>query len=295
MLERKVNYEKLFTVISSIGALFVLAEIIMQLRGQSICFTEGCKVVSQHARFGDISILVIGFVLFLLLALLSVLCRYRATVLAAQLLNILLIVALAAEGFFTGYQVFAVKMTCLFCLVVFGFIVTLGMIRLLAGEKELIAGFVSFAVIFCLFYLVLPATTAIALPENQRLVLFYSKDCKYCAEVKAELERGKINVSHVEVGAYSGLLKSIGIDAVPTLVVNDPLQKVFLVGETVIKAYLLDCARNSSVSKKPSTKGKKGTGSPDTTSSNLISPPNLFTGPAVTQPGGICTENNICK
>ena len=56
--------------------LFVLTETIMQFFGKSICFTEGCKVVSQQVRYGEISILLIGLATFALLALFSALNRY---------------------------------------------------------------------------------------------------------------------------------------------------------------------------------------------------------------------------
>lgn len=294
MQERKRIYGNIFFAVSLIGALFVLVETIMQSLGKSVCFTEGCKIVAQQARFGDLSILLIGLALFFSLALLSGLGRYRAIALVERPINILLIVSLAAEGYFTGYQVFAVNTACLFCLVVFGLIVILGLVRLLAGEKELIAGFAACAAVFSLFYLVLPAQGTVALPANERLVLFYSKDCRYCAEVKTELERNNITVKHVEVNEYSGLLKSIGIESVPTLVVNDNYQKVFLVGEESIKRYLNACAQEKAVAGKP-LKKKNPPKEGEINQLTIITPQNLFTGPAITQSGGLCKEDQICK
>ena len=40
------------------------------------------------------------------------------------------------------------------------------------------------------------------LPKNERLILFYSKDCKHCAEVIRELDEKKITVAHVPVNEY---------------------------------------------------------------------------------------------
>lgn len=294
MQERKPIYGNIFFAVSLIGALFVLAELVMQSLGKSVCFTEGCKIVAQQARFGDLSILLIGLALFFSLALLSGLGRYRDIILVERLINILLIVSLAAEGYFTGYQVFAVHTACLFCLVVFGLIVILGLVRLLTGEKELIAGFAACAAVFSLLYLVLPAQGTVTLPANERLVLFYSTDCKYCAEVKTELERNRIAVKHVDVKEYSGLLNSIGIDAVPTLVVNDNYQKVFLVGEGAIKRYLNACAEENAAAAKPAKK-KNPQKDGAINQLTIIAPQNLFTGPAITQSGGLCKEDQVCK
>ena len=294
MQERKLIFGKIFLTISSVGAFFVLAEIILVPMGRSICFTEGCKVVVRQARYGDISILLLGFIVFLLFALFSALSQYRAVIVLEQYINVLLIVSLCAEGFFTGYQVFAVKSVCLFCLAVFGLIVALGVIRLLAGEKIMIAGFASLAAIYCLFYLIPPAGVTVSLPENEQVLLFYSKDCKYCAEVKQELERGNINVTYVDVNEYAGLLKNIGIESVPTLVVNNPYQKVFLVGAGMIKQYLDACKQDKIADKGPLAK-KQQKKSGTTKGLTIISPQNLFTGPAVTQSGGFCKEDEICK
>jgi hypothetical protein len=294
MQERKLIYGNIFFAVSFIGVLFVLMEIILQSFGKSVCFTEGCKIVAQQARFGDLSILLIGLALFFSLALLSGLKRYRARTTVERFINILLIVSLAAEGYFTGYQVFAVKTACLFCLVVFGLIVVLGLIRLLAGTQELTAGFAACAAVFSLWFLVLPAQSTTALPANERFVLFYSKDCKYCAEVRTELDRNKITVKHVEVNEYSGVLKSIGIESVPTLVVNDNYQKLFLVGEESIKRYLIACTQETTVAAKPM---KKKNPQKDGVMNQLtiIDPQNIFTGPAITQPGGLCKEDQVCK
>ena len=295
MQDRKLIFGKIFLAISSVGALFVLAEIIMVAMGRSICFTEGCKVVARQARYGDISILLIGFIVFLLFALFSALSQYRAVIVLEQYINVLLIVSLCAEGFFTGYQVFAVKSVCLFCLAVFVLIVALGVIRLLAGEKTMIAGFASLAAIYCLFYLILPVGgVTVSLPENEQFLLFYSKDCKYCAEIKKELERGNINVKYVEVNGYAGLLKNIGIESVPTLVVNNPYQKVFLVGAGMIKQYLDACKQDKIADRGPLTKKQQKKGG-TTGGLTIVTPQNLVTGPAVTQSGGFCKEDEICK
>ena len=295
--------EKLFLAVSSLAALFVLTEIIMQSFGKSLCFSEGCKMTAQYTRFGDLSILLIGFAAFASMAMLSLLGRfYYSTSFAGRLLNLMLVVALTAEGFFMGYLMFRIQTVCVFCLIVFGCMVTLGILRILSGQKEVIAGFAALAAVFSLLYLVLPVGITVNLPSDNRLILFYSKDCSHCTEVIKEFEEKKIPVAHLPVNEYVNFLKSMGIDHVPTLLVNDPNQKVFLTGKDAISRYLLACtAPNkdaSGVRPKPAAAAKKA--APATNGATLMpdvfSPPGLLTmpGPAAAD-DGMCKEDEICK
>jgi glutaredoxin len=198
----------------------------------------GCQIVAQYARFGDISILLIGFLTFSLLTVFALMSMYFDKQAFEKPVNLVLIVSLACEGFFMGYQAFRVYTPCMFCLVVFGLLVTLGLLRLLYGKKEIIAGFAAMAAVFSLFYLILPAESAVRIPEQKQLVLFYSKECKYCAEVMKKLDENRIPVNHVLVDKYTGFLKSMGIEHVPALYVNNKLEKIFLTGKDEIESYL---------------------------------------------------------
>jgi hypothetical protein len=299
---RKKN-EKIFLTVSTLAMLFVLTETVMQFFGKSICFTEGCKVVSQQVRYGEISILLIGLATFALLALCSALNRYYVAPGLSRFINLILIVSLACEGFFTGYQAFSVHTPCVFCLIILGLIMLLGMIRLFSGQKELVAGFASFAAVFTMLYLVLPAGTNVSLPENERLILFYSNDCKHCAEVMKDIEENKLSVKHLEVNEYSAFLKSLGIDAVPTLYVNDKYQRVFITGKEAIKRYLSLCAETSKAPPAETTvKPRSGKASTQTKSTEPGMSIDIFTQhgiiPQLGEPlaeNGMCKENEICK
>jgi glutaredoxin len=302
MMERKPTYEKIFFGVSALGALFVLTEIIMQALGKSLCFTGGCKVAAQTARFGEISILIIGLLLFVSLALVTASNLSRMRPVFERIINIILIVALACEGFFMGYLAFRLQTVCLFCVIVFGLLVILGMLRLLSGHHEVVAGFAASAAIFSLLYLVLPVGVPINLPEHERIILFYSKDCKYCAEVVAELERNNISAKHVDVGAYSGLLKSIGIEGVPTLMVNDPNQKVFFTGQDAIRKYLAVCSATRSGGDKTSPAKARNSqlapspGHETELKFDIFTQQDLLSGAGGTASGsGLCKEDEICK
>jgi hypothetical protein len=179
----------------------------------------------------------------------------------------------------------------------------LGIIRFLSGEKEVIAGFLSFAAVFSMLYLVLPMNATVSLPENDRLILFYGNDCKHCSEIMKEIEENKLAVKHLEVSGYSSVLKSFGIDAVPTLYVNDKYQRVFITGKEAIRRYLLACAETQKETPE-AVKVKPRTGKTETQSksSGPELAPNIFDqhsiiprlGELPTDPG-ICKENEICK
>ena len=96
--------------------------------------------MAQLARFGDLSMILVGFVALTFLALLSGLNRKKQSGLLDFAINLALIAALAAEGFFVGYQVFWLTEVCLLCLSVFGIFVSLGLLRLLGGWKEAAGG-----------------------------------------------------------------------------------------------------------------------------------------------------------
>jgi hypothetical protein len=301
MQDRKHVLKKIFLAMSSLAAIFVLTEIIMQMSGKSICQTEGCKVVAQHVRYGDISILLIGLVTFSLLAVLSYLELYRKNANAGPFINLVLIVSLACEGFFTGYQAFSIHTPCLYCLIILAIMVVLGIIRLLTGQPEVIAGFLSLAAVFSMLYLVLPAGVPVDLPANDRFILFFSKDCKYCAEVMRNIDEKKITVKHLDVSEYSAFLKSMGIDTVPTLMVNAPNQKLFITGKDAILGYLLSCTSPQEISANVGRKTKKEKSAAVSTpgmgvAGDIFILPPLLTTPSVSaEEDGMCKQDEVCK
>ena len=302
MPQRKKVLGNIFLTVAILGTLFLILEIILQSFGKSICDTGGCKLVAQYTRFADVSIILIGLVTFAALALLSFVSLYRNGTRFDRVINLILVVSLSAEGFFAGYQVFRLHNVCSFCLTTFGLFVALGILRLLYGEKDVIAGFLSFAGVFALFYLVLPAGATVHLPEEE-LLLFYGKDCKYCAEVMKEIAENKVKVVTLPVDEYSGFLKNMGIEHVPTLYVNRKNQKMFLVGKETIEQYLF-CRRKVGLEKehKPeaimNTK-QKPKARPDIVSneSDKMSISKDVPIDILIQPGdkGVCKESEKCE
>jgi uncharacterized membrane protein/glutaredoxin len=284
----------LFLIVSGLGSLYLLAESVLQAFGKSICATEGCKVVAQYTRFGDLSMALLGLGMLTLLAVLAHAGLRSESPARDRWINFLLVASLAGEGFFVGEQLFRLHALCVFCMSVFGIYVALGVLRLLAGHREMLAGFGALAAVLSLFYLVLPAGGT-ALPKDVSLVLFYSPDCKHCSEVRKEMEELKIEAAHVLVQEHAATLKNLGITEVPTLLVNGRYERSFLTGTDAIRRYLASCrpaSRAAAISPRPapSVKPAAGPGLP-----NIIAP---LGGPAALfnppPDDGLCKEDTKC-
>ena len=285
----------LFLIVSALGTLYLLVEAVLQSLGKSICATEGCRIVSQYTRFGDLAMVLMGLGTLAVVTALAVQEMRPAGERRVRAIDFLIIVSLAGEGFFVGYQLFRLHAVCVFCLSVFGIFVVLGILRILAGHREVLAGFGALLAVLSLFYLVLPAGGT-ALPRDQKYILFYSDDCKHCSEIRKQLEEQKIQVRHVEVKEYAALLRNLGIEGVPTLMVNGPAEKIFLTGADAIRRHLFP----------PSAPAPARKAAPDAgTRKNAAVPPtrpfDLFAPSATQNPvfnplpvDGLCKENTKC-
>jgi len=233
----------LFFILSIAGTLIVLLEIVMNLWRTSLCTSEGCKTVAKYARYGDISLLIPGALVFLLLAILSRPRSLRFGRYKDKLISTILCAAIASEGFLVGYQAFRVHAPCWFCLTVFTLLVLLGIIWFLSGHWETITGFAGFAVVFAFFYLILPTVTSTEslgdhIEENQ-LTLFYSSTCESCEEIEHLCESCDIVVNKVDADEHFDLLEGMHIYEIPVLFVNDGDEKRVLIGKTKIREFLL--------------------------------------------------------
>ena len=285
----------LFLIAGILSSLYLLVEAVLQAFGRSICPTEGCKVVSQYTRFGDLTMVLLGLGTVAVITILAARGMRSASAGRDRIINFLLVVSLAGEGFFVGYQLFRLDAVCIFCLSVFGIFVVLGVLRVLAGHREVLAGFGALLAVLSLFHLVLPAGGT-ALPRGQKYILFYSADCKHCVEIWKLLEERKIAVEHVEVKEYATLLKNLGIEGVPTLMVNGPAEKIFLTGADAIRRHLFPSSAPA-----PARNPKPDTGVRKRSAVEQSGPFNLFAPSSSQNPifnplpdDGLCKESTKC-
>jgi hypothetical protein len=254
--------------------------------------------VGRITRFGDLSTVLIGFLALGLLSLLSGLTLRGPSGLADSAINLVLITALAAEGFFIGYQIFWLPDLCLFCLSVLGIILILGLLRLLSDWKAAAAGFAALAVVLCFVGLVLPPR-GMALPSDKKMILFYSEDCRYCKDIKKEIDQSKFDITPLLVKDYTGTLKNLGVDSVPTLYVNGRYEKIILTGKEAIRRYLIACQSpekpTPSGSSAPASIKKSGSKSGGSVSGSTPSPwsaTNPIFNPSHDE--GLCKDTQNC-
>jgi glutaredoxin len=291
----------LFLVVSALSTLTLLVEAVLQFSGKSICATEGCKVVAHYTRFGDLTMVLLGLGTVALITILAAWEMRSVSLRSERVINFLLVVSLAGEGFFVGYQLFRLDAVCVFCLGVFGVFVVLGGLRILSGQREVIAGFGALLAVLSLFYLILPAGGT-ALPRDAKYILFYSTDCRYCSDIRKELDEKKIDVRHVEIREHAATLKNLGVEHVPTLMVNGPQEKIFLTGTDAIRRHLLACEQaQPSPQKKQAPRATPRSGKTQAISgqgAGTLAPFSPGSGPSLIfsplPDAGICKEDSKC-
>ncbi len=223
----KISYISSFLYL--FGLLFSLTELILHFYNKSLCKTEGCRIVESFVRGGDIVLLLIGILLFGVLFFLSIKQKFP------NIHSVLLIIALATEGYLIGFQSFIIKEFCVFCLIIFAILFISAILRLFQGRRELAFAFLSFISIFFITYLVNPQINEI---PSAQYVLLYSKDCPHCKEVIQFCTQMQIPVHAIEVKEVSGVLKSLKINSVPVLYCSQGNEKKFIIGADSIKQYL---------------------------------------------------------
>jgi glutaredoxin len=258
-----VNFkERLFSIISFLAIVLIITELSLNLVGTRLCETEGCELVAKQVRFGDWVILLLGLLIFLTIFLthrLSLKYVEKDEIkrkIYNEINNYVIIIALACEGFFSGYQAFRLFMPCYFCLIVFGIIVLLAIVKLLMGNREMLAGFGALIGVFLLFYIVLPVSSPVEVPKEP-VTLFYSENCKHCRELIKELEEKHITINHILVDNNPFFLKNVGITQVPVLFLNLQGEKRFIIGKVNIKNYLFPQEVNKETKKKAIKKTKQ--------------------------------------
>ena len=152
-------------------------------------------------------------------------------------------------------------------------------------------------VVLCFVGLVLPPQGT-ALPSDKKMILFYSEECRHCAEIKEEIEKSKLDITPVLVKDYTATLKNLGVDSVPTLFVNGHYEKLILTGKEAIRRYLAACQS----SEKPIPSGSDAPASKkdhprirEFRTSGPLSPlgaPNPIFNPSTDE--GLCKENQKC-
>ncbi len=235
----------LVVVASLGGALFCGTEVILSLRGQTLCHAETCAVVEEFSLFSRpvFSLFAAGY--FLLQAWLAAhLARRRPG--PSWVLLALASAALGAEAILIGRQFVDYHMHCPFCLTVATFTIISALTIVLVSRRLLvlatILGMALAMVVTPLSIkpLALSATKHIhrGTPTEQWL-LIYAPNCPHCHEVLSFCETlPDIDLKLCPKRKALAFLHMLGINGVPVLVVDRGGEKRILVGSGLILAYL---------------------------------------------------------
>ncbi len=214
-----------------LGGLLTSTELILSLSNSSLCSSAGCRIVASYLRFDERYMYVLGFLFFCGLYVTErkeVLRKFSA---------LLLMCALAAEGYLVGFQFFIANTVCPFCIAVAAIIACLAVLKLISRVTEpMLAGFCLFVLTGSLVGSINVASTP--LPTDRHYVLIYSKGCPHCEEIIRFSKEKAIPLTLCEATEVKGALRWMGIDAVPVLVCNDDDGKKIYSGENTIKAVL---------------------------------------------------------
>ncbi len=227
--------DRFVTLFGTLGVVLTLLELVLKLFNSRLCSTQGCILISQSVRYTDNIIVLGGLFVFTAILVLNLGKIRNSSLILDQLLS----VSLSAEGVFIGYQLFRMKHICLFCISIFSIFVLLALIRLSKKGFSVIWGFVSFGTILFLFYILKPVTSYIP-PLNKPLVLIYKQSCPHCEKVISQAKKQKINICTIKADSCESLLKSLNINEVPLLIINNKNEKKIIVGERNILQYFLD-------------------------------------------------------
>ena len=239
-----------YTFLIMLGGILTLVGLMMSMLHSSICDSAGCRIVESYLKFDERYMYALGFVFFCSLYLterIKSLSRYS---------HLLVMSALAAEGYLVGFQFFVAHTFCQFCISFASIIAGISLIRLISGAKEpILFGICLFVLTFSLVGSINVASTPIPTDSH---VLIYSKECPHCEEVIRFCKERAIPLKLVEAGEVKGALGWMGIDAVPILVCNDDNGKKIYSGAKTIEAVLT--AKNEPIAKETATKvGHAGT------------------------------------
>jgi|GEM_PF-684437 len=225
---KKLTIAYIFLIM--LGGLLTSAELTMLMLHSSLCSSAGCRIVESYLKFDERYMYAIGFIFFCSLYLtehMKSLSRYS---------HLLVMSALAAEGYLVGFQFFVAHTFCPVCISVASIIAGISLLKLISGAKEpILFGIYLFVLTFSLVGSINATSTPI---PTDRHVLIYSKECPHCEEVIRFCKERSIPLKLIEAGEVKGALGWMGIDAVPILVCNDDDGKKIYSGAKTIEAVL---------------------------------------------------------
>jgi uncharacterized membrane protein len=257
-------------ILSLLASLLTAAQtLFILLRGDGLCFNEGCRIVDNLTSVPPVVFNLVGF-LFFQLVFWGLLLERKNPGWPLKTVRMLAVAGVASEGVLVGFQLSIAGAFCAYCLVICAFIVLL---NISLGFKQTAAGAVAFAAVFLAFSglqlntaqgdkdLCLDRGNFGMRPADQsypQFYLFFSSNCVHCENIIGLLKTidscsvhfqpiddirtldfpGLERTPAYSTSANRSFLKSLGIEEVPILMVKDQDGIRILEGEQHIRVYL---------------------------------------------------------
>jgi len=257
-------------IIALIASLVVGVQIIVAIIvGSSICPTQGCKIVEGLMIISPLLLNFLGLLFFQMVFWIRGL--KKKTFCGIAPLGVLLLCGLVFDSILLGYQVYVAQTFCLYCLVVFGFVLLL---NLLNGRKQVILGLAVMGVTLFSFSIMsfVPGTrvsktfslknTAYGMKScssaTKEIYLLFSSKCSHCQSIIKSMNQCNscdlylnpiddietLDIDGIELNEgfspriNGHILTVLGIDTVPVLVSKGPDTYSIIKGEKNILNYI---------------------------------------------------------
>ena len=217
----------------ALGVALTLVNFLLELGGKRLCHSEGCLVVDSFSK-SDPLMNLLGL-LFFGAALAGELLG------AVNLSGLLLTLALVAEGYLLGFQLFVIGKLCHFCLAVFTLVFVSNLLYLFRNlaegrdVKATLLGFLGFLTVLFMVWFVNPQIGELPKGEN---VVIYSPNCPHCERVLSYCRSHNINATFVNINREKGLCHSLGLEEIPILIHREGGKLEIIVGDSRIIPYL---------------------------------------------------------
>jgi len=254
---------RLCVYLSLLGVIFIALEWWMLLQGKSLCQETGCKLAITFAR-DETLLLVVGLIFFTLLVFLFAFAPSRITPYSfsaytflrirarthLRIIDIILFSVLAVEGYLVGFQLFVLNELCSFCLGVFGIICFIIIAYTFAYKRFylILAGVLIWTAVLFTTYLVSVPVVGMNLEDiasahyvrgtpQAKWFLFIKENCPHCKKTLNYLRHrfeGDIDLYICSAKKCYLFLRSLGIEEVPVLLIDEKGRKEILIGDNCI-------------------------------------------------------------
>ncbi len=195
---KAIRIKDIFILITaSIGLILTTIQILMHLKGQELCFNQGCRIVENVLSINPLLVNGLGTLFFSTVILLVFLTRKRKDLLF--LFDLLILCAMVAEGILLSIQLFVAHTFCSYCLIIASMII---LISLFYKARTTIFGMAFITVELALFSFIdlsfstrqsvnlNQGTYAVKTCSNPRSVayLIFSQNCPHCKKVLSSLQ-----------------------------------------------------------------------------------------------------------